>query len=254
MVLDETNTPTSVDVFASDAPEGPVDLQFGPDGALYYLTFNGGNLFRVSYVGGENRQPLADATVTPLNGAAPLEVTLDASDSFDPEGGPLSYLWDLGDGTQSEQRIVRKSYSPGVYVASLTVTDLGGASAEVRNLRIVSGNHAPEPIIQEPVQGRLVLQNEVISFSGTAIDAEEGVVPCEQFSWRIVFHHLGHTHPFLGPIEGVCAETFIVDSHGEEQIKYEIRLTVKDGGQPLGGVGVLEGVTEVELFPRDIPR
>ncbi len=256
MVLDDSNTPRSVDVFVSETTDtwGPVDLQFGPDGALYYLTFGRGNLFRVSYVGGVNRQPVAHATVTPNNGAAPLEVTLDASDSFDPEGDPLTYHWDLGDGTQSEQRIVRKSYPPGAYVATLTVTDAGGASAEVRNLSIISGNEAPEPVIQEPVKGRLVLEGEVITFGGTAIDAVEGVVPCEQFSWRIVFHHLGHTHPFLGPIEGVCEDTFIVDTHGEDQVWYEIRLTVKDTGQPLGVVGVLEGVTSVEIFPRDIPR
>ena len=255
MVLDDSNSPSSVDVFVSETTErfGPVDLQFGPDGALYYLTFLG-DLFRVSYVGGANRQPVADAIVTPNNGAAPLEVTLDASDSFDPEGGPLSYLWDLGDGTHTEQRIARKSYPRGAYVATITVTDAGGTSAEVRNLRIVSGNHAPEPVIQAPVRGRLVLEDEFITFSGTAIDAEEGIVPCAQFSWRILFHHLGHAHPFLGPIEGVCEDTFIVDSHGEEQIWYEIRLTVKDTGQPLGGVGVLEGVTSVEVFPRDTPQ
>jgi hypothetical protein len=41
-----------------------------------------------------------------------------------------------------------------------------------------------------------------------------------------------------------------VDSHGEEQIFYEIRLTVKDDGSGLGPAGSLTGVHSVEVRPQ----
>ena len=75
MVLDESNQPVSVERFASGTLSGPVDIQFGPDGALYYLAFRERGLLRISYVGGSNRQPVARASVEPDNGEAPLEVT-----------------------------------------------------------------------------------------------------------------------------------------------------------------------------------
>ena len=251
MVLGSDNLPVSTVIFASETRNGPVDIQFGPDGALYFITFERGSLFRISYVGGSNRQPAAVATATPDNGRAPLEVTLDGSDSSDPEGESLSYLWDLGDGQRSEQTTVRKSYAAGEYLASLTVTDRGGLSNTVRNIRVVSGNSRPEAIVREPSPDRLYKEGEIITFKGTGVDSEEGLVPCKQIAWRVIFHHKGHTHPFLGPLEGTCEGSFVIDSHGEEQTFFEIRLTVSDTGAPLENGGALTGTQSIEIYPRE---
>jgi len=249
MTLDESNQPRSVDVFASDLTAGPVDIQFGPDGALYYLQYEGGVLGRISLVGGSNRQPVARVAVSPDNGPAPLEVILDASASSDPDGGPLRYLWDLGDGTGSEQPVVRKKYAPGSYLARLTVTDDGGVSNVVKDIRIVSGNTRPAALIQEPRPDRLYSEGEPIVFAGQSVDAEEGVMPCGRLGWRIIFHHLGHVHPFLNARE-TCTGTFVINSHGQEGTFYEILLTVEDSGSPLGTAGVLTGTSSVTIHPR----
>ena len=251
MVLDESNQPVSVERFASGTLSGPVDIQFGPDGALYYLAFRERGLLRISYVEGSNRQPVARASVEPDNGEAPLEVTLDGSASFDPDGRSLTYLWDLGDGQRSNQAVVRKRYPAGIYFARLTVTDGQGGSARVQDIRIVSGNTRPSAIIQEPLPNRQYSVGEFINFEGQGIDPEEGFVPCERITWTIIFHHLGHTHPFLGPLQGICEGGFEADPHGEEQTFYEIRLTVEDTGEPLGPTGVLTGTQSIEIFPRD---
>ncbi len=87
-------------------------------------------------------------------------------------------------------------------------------------------------------------------FEGLGIDPEEGVVPCERFTWTVIFHHLGHTHPFLGPLQGICNGGFETDPHREEQTFYEIQLTVEDIGEPLGPTGVLTGTQSIEIFPR----
>jgi hypothetical protein len=249
MVLDPTNQPLSVSVFASELTAGAVDIQFGPDGALYYLEFNAGIVGRISYIGGVNRQPVARATVSPDNGPAPLEVVLDASASADPDAEPLRYFWDLGDGAGSEQPVVRKTYAPGAYLASLTVTDAGGASSTVKDLRIVSGNSRPAALIQEPRTGRLYVEGEPIGFTGQGIDPEEGVIPCARLAWRVIFHHLGHVHPFFS-LQGACSGTFVIHSHGEEQTFYEVLLTVEDSGLPLGAAGALTGSASLSIHPR----
>jgi PKD repeat protein len=48
-----------------------------------------------------NRAPTARLQATPASGAPPLAVRLDAGASTDPEGDPLSFVWELGDGSSS---------------------------------------------------------------------------------------------------------------------------------------------------------
>ncbi len=58
-------------------------------------------------------------------GAAPLRVCFDASASHHPERRPLRFWWDFGDGrgATSEPRPCHEYVQPGLYAATLTVTD-----------------------------------------------------------------------------------------------------------------------------------
>jgi N-acetylmuramoyl-L-alanine amidase len=59
--------------------------------------------------------PLAvSAQATPAIGQAPLEVTLAAT------GEAESFIWNLGDGTQAEGRVVRHVYTTGRFTATVT--------------------------------------------------------------------------------------------------------------------------------------
>ncbi|MGY1825712.1 MULTISPECIES: PKD domain-containing protein [unclassified Blastococcus] len=60
---------------------------------------------------------------------AELTCSFDAAESTDPDGGPLSYAWDFGDGaTSTEAAPVHTYAAAGEYTVALTVTDAQGAA------------------------------------------------------------------------------------------------------------------------------
>jgi serine protease len=76
-----------------------------------------------------NQPPTASFTATPSSGAAPLDVTLDASSSVDPDGTISEYFWDLGDGQTATGASLTYTYTiADSYLVFLTVTDNEGAT------------------------------------------------------------------------------------------------------------------------------
>ena len=78
-----------------------------------------------------NNAPTACFTATPTSGNAPLHVQFNASCSSDPDGNPLTYSWDLGDGYIDSYSGAYTEYwfEQGVWHVTLTVTDSNGASS-----------------------------------------------------------------------------------------------------------------------------
>jgi len=249
--LDDDNRPVSVDPWAADTVGPIVAIRSGPDGALYYIDLFAG-LFRVAYTGRSNRQPVASFEIEPDNGSAPLVAALDASSSYDPDGSDaeLAFRWEIGDGATSDTGpVAEHSFEKGVHHVRLEVTDPGGVTASAEGI-VVSGNHRPTPEILTPAPESLYGDDDVIRFSGEAVDAEDGVLGCESFTWRVTLHHLGHVHPALGPVQGVCEGTFTTPPHGEGDTHYEIVLTVEDSGGDLGEEGRLTGSRSIRIRPR----
>jgi glucose/arabinose dehydrogenase len=249
MTLDASNNPTSTEVWGTDVTS-PVDVQFGPDGSLYYVAQASG-IRKISYVAGANRQPVARATVSPDSGPAPLTTTLDGSSSSDPDQDPLTYAWELGDGNQSTNAVVSHDYPAGVYAARLTVHDGQGGTSSAPAIRIVSGNNRPTATITSPADESHYDAGQSISYSGTGVDSEEGTLSCAGFTWKVTLHHETHVHPFLGPIQGNCSGSFVTAERGETSADthYEVVLTVQDGGSPLGSSATLSGSHSIELRP-----
>ncbi len=72
-----------------------------------------------------NQPPTADFSISPANGTAPLQVMLDGSGSFDPDGSIVAYTWNFGDGSpeQSGQNVSHTFVATGILTVRLTVTD-----------------------------------------------------------------------------------------------------------------------------------
>jgi PKD repeat protein len=90
---------------------------------------------------------IREAEATPTSGDAPLEVWFHAV-ADDPEGKPLTYKWEFGDGSGSAlgDEAEHTYLTKGTYTAKLTVTDQGGETATKEFTITVAdppGNRAP---------------------------------------------------------------------------------------------------------------
>lgn len=82
------------------------------------------------FAGVGNLSPTAAMSVAPATGTAPLSVAFDGSGSTDPDGTVTSWAWSFGDGASgSGVRTTHLYTTPGIYSASLTVTDNRGPSS-----------------------------------------------------------------------------------------------------------------------------
>ena len=79
-----TTTVTAVNTFATDV-DGPVAIQMGPDGMLYYAAILSGEIRRIRFVG-QARPPTAQAAAAPSAGYSPLTVHFSSAGSTNPGG------------------------------------------------------------------------------------------------------------------------------------------------------------------------
>jgi glucose/arabinose dehydrogenase len=213
------------------AAANPVNLENGPNGDLFYVDFDGGTIRRISY----NQGPVAVATAAPTSGTAPLTVNFDGSGSHDPDGNPLTYAWDLDDdGAYDDSTATRPSYTystAGTYTPSLRVTDSLGASDTDSVTISVGGNTPPTADIITPAAGTTWKVGDVISFSGSATDAEDGTLPASALSWNLVMQHCPsncHSHT-IQTFTGVASGSFTTPDH-EYPSYLELTLTATDSG------------------------
>ena len=118
--------------------EGPTVQKFYEKGGNYQVTLtvddNSGTACssdRVQKMIRVNERPLADAgpnlILQCLKDEKDLVVTLDASTTQDPDGDPLRYFWDFGDGTKGEgQKTIHPYKKSGRYKIQLTALDDSG--------------------------------------------------------------------------------------------------------------------------------
>ncbi len=155
ITMDEDGNYKAMERFLPDYhPQQPIDMKFGPHGDLYVLEYGSNTvnsqseskLVRIEYNAG-NRKPIVQISSNKRGGAVPLALDLSANGTIDYDGDKLSYKWKVvgpeifeSDAGNQNYRIELKT--PGVYEATVEVTDESGATNS-NSLRIIAGNDPP---------------------------------------------------------------------------------------------------------------
>ena len=238
-----------------DGPYGDiVDLVQGPDGALYYvdigLSWEGatrpGTVRRIRYTAA-NQPPVAQASANPTQGLAPLVVNFSSAGSSDPESQPLTYAWTFGDGGTSNLANPSHTYANSdTYSARVSVGD--GVSSTLSNLLTIVVGNPPVATITSPANNSTFRAGDVISFSGSATDPEDGVLSSSAFTWNVLFLHDNHVHPDLGPLTNTPSGSFEIENAGHDYRGFTrllITLTVIDSNG-------LQNTASVTIFPQKV--
>lgn len=181
--------------------QNPIDMEFGPDGALYVLEYGDGyfsenpeaRLSRVDYVQG-NFTPVPVVTASALFGQRPLTVQLSSAGTADPDGDAITLEWDFdADG-------VVDSVAPapsvtfeenGQFAPTLRVIDSTGRSA-TSSARIVVGNTPPVVTFVEPVLGQPFEFGQSVRFEVSVSDDQP--VDCDRVLVEHALVHDEHAH------------------------------------------------------------
>ncbi|MEE6283178.1 ThuA domain-containing protein [Georgenia sp. MJ170] len=181
----------------------PHALEWGADGALYMIEWGsgfGGNnadsgVYRIDYISG-SRAPIARAEADVTSGPVPLTVQFSSEGSRDPDGGEVTLEWDFGDGETSTEANPTYTYTtPGNYTATLTVTNEGEQSSSA-SVPITAGNTAPVVTVETPPNGGFFNFGDVIEYSVTVTDPEDGEIDCENVIVQPALGHDEHAHPY----------------------------------------------------------
>jgi glucose/arabinose dehydrogenase/PKD repeat protein len=252
------------DVLGSMDFYGPIDMEFGPDGALYVLEYGNGyfaenpeaQVSRIDYVGpGGNHTPVpvASADVTSTQDTS-LTVNFSSEGTADPEGDRLRYAWDFDSDGRVDSREANPTYTydgVGAYTANLRVTDVGGldrgraASAEVD---IVVGNAAPELTFVTPEEGQEFSFGDSVAYEVKVTDDQE--VDCSRVTVTYILGHDSHGHPQTSA-SGCTGtiQTTVPEGHdpAEDNLSGVFYASYTDPGED--GLPSLTGSTEVVLTP-----
>jgi uncharacterized delta-60 repeat protein len=226
-------------------PDGSFDINFSEDGKAItdagygdgtvqsiniwknrlYAVGEASNIFYSGAVaafelGNVNQAPIASAWLQKYT--SPTSVLLAAWGSNDPDGGPITYLWEKFAGPEGSSILYGNSASPvitglvnGNYVFQLTVTDKQGATGKDTIGLIVNNTNLP-PIASTWLQKYLTPSSVLLAAWGS-YDPEEGPIT---YLWEKTAGPAGSSLLYSNSASPVV--TGLVNG------TYSIRLTVTD--------------------------
>ena len=114
------------------------------------------------------------------------------------------------------------------------------------SVTITVGNTAPTAVINTPAASTAWKVGDVINFSGSATDVQDGPLPASKLSWDLILQHCPsncHSHT-VQSFDGVASGSFTAPDH-EYPSYLELRLTATDSGG-------LQHTRSVRLDPRTV--
>ena len=216
----------------------PVNLQLAPDGSLYYLARNqqtgdpdvgAGTVGKITYTGSRapriTTQPVSQTILV----GTPVTFRVAAVDA-------TGYQWqrngaDIAGATGSSYTIASTAPSDSGSRFRVVVRNAFDRVTSSEAVLTVTTNRPPTATIVAPVVATSYEAGDVIHFSGTGSDPEDGALPASAFIWQVDFHHDTHSHPFVAPTVGIDRGTFTIPAEDvEDNVWYRIYLTVRDSG------------------------
>ncbi|MCW2988514.1 MAG: sugar dehydrogenase [Solirubrobacterales bacterium] len=214
-----------------------VDIQEGPDGALYYASLYGdeyssGAIHRIAY---DPNAPTAKLTVDSPWAESPSGIFhFDASGSTGPHGEALTYAWDLNDDGIFDEELgeseVTKSFGDSFnHVVKVQVENSAGKK-NVAGLTVYPGDTPPEPKIIKPTSSLKWSVGQNIEIEGSANDKQDGTLFPPRFDWSTRLYHCPaagcHAHP-LQTFPGVANASFLAPEHDYPSF-IEVKFTATD--------------------------
>lgn len=187
VTLDKEGNYKSMERFAPHYnPVQPLDIKFGPSGDLYVLEYGSNTvrsaaesrLVRVEYNAG-NRSPVVQASATKRGGAVPFQTQLLSNGTMDYDNDELTYKWKIEGGKEimeetGENPVITLA-DPGVYTATLTVSDSKGESA-TGTVKLVAGNEPPEVKLRYNGNATFFFPGREVDYEVAVADKEDGTL------------------------------------------------------------------------------
>jgi glucose/arabinose dehydrogenase len=222
--LSAPGTPTG---FATNLGANLMDIKFGPDGNLYYLTING-SIGKITYTGLDvptiAKHPLSQT----ISVNQPVTFTVEAN------GVALTYKWqknnaDLAGATGTSYTLPSVALGDnGATYRAVVTGSTGTVTSNAATLTVIN-NQLPVPTITAPAATLKFNGGQTITFSATATDAEDGPLGASAFFWKVDLVHDTHTHD-VTTFPGTMGSTFVIPQVGETAptVAYRFTLTVTD--------------------------
>lgn len=229
--FDDNLNPTQVRSFVPNGSGAILYLAQQPfDDALLYVKYPD-EIRRVSYSQSGNKIPTAIASSDKTFGVLPLTVQFKGDQSYDPENGNLTYLWEFGDRTTSTSANPQKIFitsAASAYQVKLTVTDNAGAKNST--IILISPNNTPPVINSSTLSEINTFQVSGKTYLTLDCSASDNETPASQlsYSWQVALFHNEHNHP--EPPINLKTTSTVISPVGCDGATYWYRITlhVKD--------------------------
>ncbi len=212
-----------------------VFMKEGPDGSLWYVRYENGQIRKVSPLGVTNLPPVAVAERDVLYGPGPLAVQFTGSNSTDPESGPLTYLWNFGDGGTSTSADPSHVFNapvgvPTLFTVTLTVRD-DQNQPNSTTITVNVNNTPPVVEITSFPDGQVypVGIDSTFALEAEVSDAEHSAAQLT-YAWQTILYHNNHVHS--EPMDYSVSSSTVISGVGcyADEFHYVVKLTVTDPG------------------------
>ena len=216
--------------FATNMPGSPLGLCEGPDGNLYFISRSEQAVYKLIYT--NNQAPAITAQPSSVSAFDGQPATFRVSVSG---AMPLTYQWQrngvaIPNATGLTYSVPSVSSAVAGNYTLLITNDFGDVVSNTVTLTSLGYNASPVAHILSPTTHTRYQAGTTVSFSATATDAEDGVLPASAFSWRVDFHHNTHRHDGPPIAIGLKEGSFNIPNQGETatDVWYRLILTVTD--------------------------